>query len=733
MSDQPLVSCIMPTFQRRAFIPNAIRYFLRQDYDAKELIVVDDGDDSVEDLIPNDSRIRYVRLRQKMKLGAKRNFACNEALGEVIAHWDDDDWYAPHRLTAQVKLLQHHNAEVCGSPELFFYDVDQRLAWLYAYPNNAKPWFAGQSLCYRKTFWEQNRFAQIDIGEDACFMWTARPKRLAVVSERDLLVGIIHGGNTSPKETEGECWQPAAVEEIENVVGTDWKSYAPAKTSVTVSWSQTPNQPKARNVYACLVHERQECILDLVRNLRYHDPTSEILLYNGSRNPNLLAPTSFFENIGAVVHQTPRPQKWGWLHHFAFDCLQFAVDNYSFDTLTIVDSDQLLIRSGYTTLLHEKLSANRSAGMLGNSDAPQPRETQIAPVVQAWKEFELWKPFLDQFPHGREKFPHWIFWPSTVFAADAARDLLSLFKTNHKLKDILDRSNIWATEEVILPTLVSLLGYEIDLSPCSYDYVRYKVDYTLPQIETALSRDDVFWIHPVPRKFDAPIRKLIRERFAFYETAQQSPVHVERTKHDDLLLTLPLFERMRRIEGWLDDAEADLLIAITTKAVHEFSSAHAIVEVGSYCGKATVVMGTVAGFHAPDIMIYAIDPHDGRAGAMDQNLTIRSSTLADFNRNIAEATLGNVNAIQGRSDEVRWDQPISLLLIDGLHDYANVSRDFFHFEKWVANNAYVAFHDYADYFPGVKAFVDELLRSGQYRKVCLVKSMMVLQKSTSRI
>ena len=72
----------MPTFQRRAFIPNAIRYFLRQDYNAKELIVVDDGDDTVEDLIPNDNRIRYLRLHQKMKLGAKRNFACNEARGE---------------------------------------------------------------------------------------------------------------------------------------------------------------------------------------------------------------------------------------------------------------------------------------------------------------------------------------------------------------------------------------------------------------------------------------------------------------------------------------------------------------------------------------------------------------------------------------------------------------------------------------------------------------------------
>jgi glycosyltransferase involved in cell wall biosynthesis len=41
---QRLVSCIMPTFNRRAFVPQAIRYFLRQDFEHKELIIVDDGD-----------------------------------------------------------------------------------------------------------------------------------------------------------------------------------------------------------------------------------------------------------------------------------------------------------------------------------------------------------------------------------------------------------------------------------------------------------------------------------------------------------------------------------------------------------------------------------------------------------------------------------------------------------------------------------------------------------------
>jgi glycosyltransferase involved in cell wall biosynthesis len=98
VSSQPLVSCIMPTANRRAFVPRAIAYFQRQDYTTRELIVVDDGDDAIGDVIPADERIRHIRLSTKMTVRAKRNLACEEARGEIIAHWDDDDWHAPHRL-----------------------------------------------------------------------------------------------------------------------------------------------------------------------------------------------------------------------------------------------------------------------------------------------------------------------------------------------------------------------------------------------------------------------------------------------------------------------------------------------------------------------------------------------------------------------------------------------------------------------------------------------------------
>jgi len=42
------------------------------------------------------------------------------------------------------------------------------------------------------------------------------------------------------------------------------------------------------NIFACLVHESQECVIDLVRNLRFFDPSSLVLLYNGGRDTRLL-------------------------------------------------------------------------------------------------------------------------------------------------------------------------------------------------------------------------------------------------------------------------------------------------------------------------------------------------------------------------------------------------------------------------------------------------------------
>src|SRR5690349_6969382 len=104
----------MPTADRRPFVGQAIRCFLAQDYPEKELVIVDDGAESVADLVPAHPDIRYFRLEKRATVGAKRNFACHETQGEILVHWDDDDWSAPWRLSYQVEQLRQAQADICG-------------------------------------------------------------------------------------------------------------------------------------------------------------------------------------------------------------------------------------------------------------------------------------------------------------------------------------------------------------------------------------------------------------------------------------------------------------------------------------------------------------------------------------------------------------------------------------------------------------------------------------------
>ncbi len=169
--NNPLVSCIMPTYNRRAFIPHAIHYFITQDYANKELIIIDDGTYSIEDLMPKAQSIRYFRLQQKISLGAKLNLACKYANGNVIANWDDDDWYASRRISYQVDKLCNSGTDICGINDLFYYDLRNKNAYRYIYPPDQRTWLLGSSLCYTKKLWESHHFADINVGMDGLFVW----------------------------------------------------------------------------------------------------------------------------------------------------------------------------------------------------------------------------------------------------------------------------------------------------------------------------------------------------------------------------------------------------------------------------------------------------------------------------------------------------------------------------------------------------------------------------------
>jgi len=215
---KPLVSCIMPTANRRPFVPQAIAAFLRQDYAPRELVIIDDGTDNVEDLIPRDDRIRYVHSARRQSIGNKRNEACRLAAGDVIVHWDDDDWHAPWRLSYQVTELLAKNADICGLDRLWFYEPETRRAWQYRYPGGRSRWLAGGSFCYRRRLWERQHFSDVSVGEDTRFVRDAAFAKLIALERDDFYVARVHGANTCRKQTSGASWFAASRDAVEQMI-----------------------------------------------------------------------------------------------------------------------------------------------------------------------------------------------------------------------------------------------------------------------------------------------------------------------------------------------------------------------------------------------------------------------------------------------------------------------------------------------------------------------------------
>ena len=222
---EPLVSCIMPTRNRRYFMPKAIEYFLRQDYGNRELIVLNDGDDNIKSLIPDDPRIRYEHLNKQVSLGSKRNLACEAARGEIIIHWDDDDWMAPWRISYQVAELTGDSANLCGLASLIFYSPGLNKAWRYLYPKKHYQLVAGGSLCYSKALWRENPFADVNTGEDTRFTWSRLPKKVKILDDSNFYVAIIHDQNTNPLDTRRKRWSRYPVEEVTKLLGDDKAFY----------------------------------------------------------------------------------------------------------------------------------------------------------------------------------------------------------------------------------------------------------------------------------------------------------------------------------------------------------------------------------------------------------------------------------------------------------------------------------------------------------------------------
>lgn len=287
-----------------------------------------------------------------------------------------------------------------------------------------------------------------------------------------------------------------------------------------------------KNVLACLVFEEDSVVWDMVANLRYLDPSSVVLIYNNSGNSNFLKENPYRRDPQVIICPVLPEKKliYGVFHLFMIDCMRWSLKNLDFDTITNVDSDQLLLRSGYSEALTRVLSEHKNFGMLSSppSTYSWPNNlpydpTQVSfPEETAAKELPRWLPFLSRWQGGVGHYPKFSFWPATCFGRSAARGIVKLYDEDAALREAMKKSKIFATEEVILPTLVSLMGYEIVQSPFCFDSIRFRARFTIDDLSRFLKNPDNIWMHSVNRKINDPMRTRIRLAHGKYETGKKN-------------------------------------------------------------------------------------------------------------------------------------------------------------------------------------------------------------------
>jgi predicted O-methyltransferase YrrM len=167
------------------------------------------------------------------------------------------------------------------------------------------------------------------------------------------------------------------------------------------------------------------------------------------------------------------------------------------------------------------------------------------------------------------------------------------------------------------------------------------------------------------------------------------------------------------------------------------------VEIGTYCGKSTLLLGAAA--QQRDSVLFTIDHHHGSEEhqrgweyhdtSMVDEVTGRFDTLPTLRRTLDAADLDDhVVAVVGKSTTVArsWRTPLQMVFIDGGHSEAAARADFDGWARWVIVGGALVIHDvFPDPRDGGQApyqIFRRAIDSGQFREVSVTGSLRVLAR-----
>jgi len=200
----PNVSIVCVTRDRRIFMPILKYSYMIQSYpeEKMELIIVDDGDDSIEDTLFGVPNVVYVRLTEKKTIGEKRNIGVSKAMYDVITFMDDDDVYPNNSVLQRTAMLLAYPKKECAFCSVIpCYDICNYSSFMNAPPFclSMSERVSEASLIFTRKFWEECKFGDTQIAEGDAFI-RGREHMCRELSPQDVIVSLVHTRNSSSRK-----------------------------------------------------------------------------------------------------------------------------------------------------------------------------------------------------------------------------------------------------------------------------------------------------------------------------------------------------------------------------------------------------------------------------------------------------------------------------------------------------------------------------------------------------
>jgi len=253
MSNLPNISIVTPTYNRHNTFRLAVINYHLINYPKNKIewIIVDDGDTSIEHILPKDNNIKYYYIdkdqkqklyidfktslnnkfkskykrkpksamrdihkntfyNNKLPIGLKRNLCAIFASNDIIIHMDDDDYYPPNSVLERVNALIENDKKCVGCTSIGYFDVNKYVSIMKTpkkdLPIESK--ISEATLAYTKDFWKQTKFNSQDINNEGKSFIQNRKNSCNEIDSKNIIVALLHNSNyhiidTSTSEPNG--------------------------------------------------------------------------------------------------------------------------------------------------------------------------------------------------------------------------------------------------------------------------------------------------------------------------------------------------------------------------------------------------------------------------------------------------------------------------------------------------------------------------------------------------